>query len=546
MKHKNVIQRIVFVALSALLAVAVLPAVARADTQLPTAVDASYYSLVKNVYMAPTGDGYMRLAYDGNALQAEYYDGGFQLKSKRTIGLELPVWGGFYRANDGSYYLVEGQKNTNGVDGTEVVRIIKYDVNWNRLGSGSIYAKEGWEYEIRYPFDISCVNMTEANGKLFVATGREGYVDPQYGMGHQGMMLISMDESSFSTEIVYGDFGHSFSQYVASHGNDVYIYEESEGSRATTLSRYDAAGTHRGYFDAIKDGIHVLDYGGERTSAWAIATYATADGLVSTQSGLLGIGTSIDQDKYDNGNNEPYNIYVTFTPYGYSDANSTTFRWLTSYKKEDASLGGVKLTQIDSNRYLVTWQTASGSSNILEDVNDPLSGPTLHYVFLDGRGNKVSGEYTARATISDCDPIVVGGKALFTSCNKQGVDFYAIDVNTGSFGKTVYRIAGAKATWSINGGSSLYRVYNPATGEHLYTSDTNETQVMATQWGWVFDFSGNPAFYGADKSSGKPFYRILNREASNYAHLFTGDSNERNHWLATGTWNDEGIAWYVL
>ena len=91
------------------------------------------------------------------------------------LPMELELWGGFYKGEN-AYYIVEGHLNANDVDGTEVVRIIKYDSDWKRLGAGRVLAKNGWEYQIRIPFDYSCVNMDEVNGKLYVITGRQGYV----------------------------------------------------------------------------------------------------------------------------------------------------------------------------------------------------------------------------------------------------------------------------------------------------------------------------------------------------------------------------------
>ena len=90
--------------------------------------------------------------YVDKTVYIEYYDEKLNILSKKSIEPELPMWGGFYAAKE-AYYLVEGQRNSDCKNGTEVVRIIKYDKNWKRVGSGSIYSEEGWDYEIRRPFD---------------------------------------------------------------------------------------------------------------------------------------------------------------------------------------------------------------------------------------------------------------------------------------------------------------------------------------------------------------------------------------------------------
>lgn len=100
--------------------------------------------------------------------------------------------------------------------------------------------------------------------------------------------------------------------------------------------------------------------------------------------------------------------------------------------------------------------------------------------------------------------------------------------------------------WIPSSGTPVWRVYNPTTGDHHYTSDRNEFNVLTGERGWVADFSGDPAFYGATKVSGTPVYRIYDTKAAAFGHLFTKDTNERDTWLGTGTWNDEGIGWYEL
>ena len=94
-------------------------------------------------------------------------------------------------------------------------------------------------------------------------------------------------------------------------------------------------------------------------------------------------------------------------------------------------------------------------------------------------------------------------------------------------------------------GTPVWRVYNPATNDHHYTADKHEAEVLTGERGWVYDFSGNPAFYGSNEAHGTPVYRIYDTTCYHFGQLFTADKHERNVWLSTGHWNDEGIAWYA-
>ena len=67
----------------------------------------------------------------------------------------------------------------------------------------------------------------------------------------------------------------------------------------------------------------------------------------------------------------------------------------------------------------------------------------------------------------------------------------------------------------------MYRLYLPTNGEHLYTSDRNETIVLATKNGWTYEGVG---WYAP--LNGTPVYRLYNSGLRN--HLYTSDLNEGN------------------
>ena len=80
----------------------VLPAhIARAATDiLPTVADNLTISLRSKSELVATSDGYMRVFYDGKKIGIEYYDNNFNIKSKKSLAMELPYWGGFYTGSD--------------------------------------------------------------------------------------------------------------------------------------------------------------------------------------------------------------------------------------------------------------------------------------------------------------------------------------------------------------------------------------------------------------------------------------------------------------
>ncbi len=86
------------------------------------------------------------------------------------------------------------------------------------------------------------------------------------------------------------------------------------------------------------------------------------------------------------------------------------------------------------------------------------------------------------------------------------------------------------------GSVNMYRLYNPNSGEHFYTSSLGErNNLISLGWndegiGWI-----------APRTSDTPVYRLYNQYGGE--HHYTTSIAERNHLISVG-WNDEGIGWY--
>lgn len=84
----------------------------------------------------------------------------------------------------------------------------------------------------------------------------------------------------------------------------------------------------------------------------------------------------------------------------------------------------------------------------------------------------------------------------------------------------------------------MYRLYNPYTGEHFYTSDSLEREGLAEQ-GWT-----NEGFaWRAPGKSDTPVYRLYNSHVSGGDHHYTPSEEERDALVEAG-WTSEGIGWY--
>ena len=402
---------------------------------------------IEEGFLTITDNGYERVYYDYDTsmVRIEMYDAEFNKTGGLSIPMELSYWGGFYSDSDFNF-LVEGEANEDENDDAEVVRVIKYDKNWNRLGAASITRNLSlFGGDVRYPFDSLSVKMAEKDGILYIVTGREGYVDPGEGQGHQGLLMMAVDIQNMTGSVIECDFMHSFAQYIRIVNDDIYLLELSEGWRCTSLKKIETtSGKYNTKF------IHVFDYGGHRTSAWAVPTYAYVNDLEISSENILGLGTSIDQSQYDNYTKDTsFNIYLTVTPLSDFSKDATTVKWLTEYNNDGKSFSGPSMVKINDNRFMIMWGE-SGETDETINAEDVLDRYKVHYVFVDGAGNKISKEFVANAPLSNCHPILSGDKIVYYASNDLTVNFYTIDANTGSFTKKVYPTFNGISTWNLS------------------------------------------------------------------------------------------------
>ncbi|WP_297079333.1 hypothetical protein [uncultured Enterococcus sp.] len=83
--------------------------------------------------------------------------------------------------------------------------------------------------------------------------------------------------------------------------------------------------------------------------------------------------------------------------------------------------------------------------------------------------------------------------------------------------------------------AEMQRLYNPNSGEHFYTKNMVEKNVLIKA-GWLYEGVGWDA-----PDSGQPVYRVYNRNSGD--HHYTMNGNEKNLLVSKG-WSYEGIGWY--
>jgi hypothetical protein len=91
----------------------------------------------------------------------------------------------------------------------------------------------------------------------------------------------------------------------------------------------------------------------------------------------------------------------------------------------------------------------------------------------------------------------------------------------------------------------VYRLYNPYSGDHHFTTSLSEYSSLAGI-GWIQE---GQAFYSIgsrqDVDWTEPVYRLYNRWLKVGSHLFTTNEDEQGYLQDIG-WNFEGVAFYAF
>ncbi|MGG5316138.1 hypothetical protein [Enterococcus sp. AZ072] len=87
-------------------------------------------------------------------------------------------------------------------------------------------------------------------------------------------------------------------------------------------------------------------------------------------------------------------------------------------------------------------------------------------------------------------------------------------------------------------GDPVYRLYNANAGDHHYTLNGNEKDMLV-KTGWHYEGVG----WYSDTNKTIKLYRAYNPNAKAGSHNYTVNGAEQNMLIRNG-WKDEGLAWY--
>ena len=377
---------------------------------------------VKSYLTVCDNGNYMRVqsgAIEGKLL-VEYYSPNFEPLSTKLIDNELPIFGAFYDSGN-NYYVLSGQENPKQNDSLEVFRITKYDKNWNKIKSCGLYGAN-----TTVPFDAGSARMTHSGDHLLVRTCHKMYKSSD-GNNHQANVTIEVDMPSMTItdsytgvmNVDYGYVSHSFNQFIKTDGNHIVALDHGDAHpRSAVLVKYNSDFTtgkfFPSYFDKVSN-IDVVTYP-EYTAGHYNYTGAAIGGFDVSSSSYIVAQSTVDLDYINT--SETRNVYVSAVS---KDLSTNKLNKITSYAEGTASASAPQLVKINNNSFLLLWARDTKVSCVKLNADGTVNG-SIH---------------TFEGSLSDCQPVIKNGRAVWYVYDKNNVTFNSLNLSNLDDIKTV-------------------------------------------------------------------------------------------------------------
>ena len=377
---------------------------------------------VKSYLTVCDNGNYMRVqsgAIEGKLL-VEYYSSDFEPLNTKLIDNELPIFGAFYDSGN-NYYVLSGQENPKQNDSLEVFRITKYDKNWNKIKSCGLYGAN-----TTVPFDAGSARMTHSGDHLLVRTCHEMYKSSD-GNNHQSNVTIEVDMPSMTItdsytgvmNVDYGYVSHSFNQFIKTDGNHIVALDHGDAHpRSAVLVKYNSDFTtgkfFPSYFEQVSN-IDVVTYP-EYTAGHYNYTGAAIGGFDVSSSSYIVAQSTVDLDYINT--SETRNVYVSAVS---KDLSTNKLNKITSYAEGTDSASAPQLVKINNNSFLLLWARDTKVSCVKLNADGTVNG-SIH---------------TFEGSLSDCQPVIKNGRAVWYVYDKNNVTFNSLNLSNLDDIKTV-------------------------------------------------------------------------------------------------------------
>lgn len=375
-----------------------------------------------NSYLYVDDENLIRVENDNGNIIVEKYSAELNRISAQILnGDFLSIWGGFFAGRDFNY-IITGQANNAESDRNEVIRVSKYDKNWNFIANAKVFGAN-----TNTPFDAASLRCAEHNGILYLRTGHKMYRTPD-NLNHQANMTVAintarMTVADISCDISYQSTGyvsHSFNQFIiVDSGRNIVTLDHGDAyPRAAILSRYRNK-SGNGKFTGQTTDIELVNFKG---SIGDNATGASIGGLAETTSHYVTVynydgvgGNPNDYFEVVNGRE----LFIAFTPKNKFSKSATKTVKLT-LPDQNFRMGTPILAPVNlDGGYIFYNETKRSNGHFI---------PTgrIYWAHYDSNCN-VTSSTAIEGKLSDCQPVIYNGKVIWYVTENSAPTFYTFD-----------------------------------------------------------------------------------------------------------------------
>ena len=247
------------------------------------------------------------------------------------------------------------------------------------------------------------------------------------GNNHQANVTIEVDMPSMTItdsytgvmNVDYGYVSHSFNQFIKTDGNHIVALDHGDAHpRSAVLVKYNSDFTtgkfFPSYFEQVSN-IDVVTYP-EYTSGHYNYTGAAIGGFDVSSSSYIVAQSTVDLDYINT--SKTRNVYVSAVS---KDLSTNKLNKITSYAEGTDSASAPQLVKINNNSFLLLWSRDTKVSCVKLNADGTVNG-SIH---------------TFEGSLSDCQPVIKNGRAVWYVYDKNNVTFNSLNLSNLDDIKTV-------------------------------------------------------------------------------------------------------------
>lgn len=365
-----------------------------------------------------------------NKLTVKRYDNSGNLIDTKEIACQGEQFGGFFRGEENNY-IIFGNTNVNNDDGKEVLRIVKYDRNFNELAALSVNGAY-----TAFPFDAGSLRCAEIGQTILVHTSRKRYD------GHQSQLTVAFNEDTMSLlnadnlgEFQRNHVSHDFNEFVMADGNEFITVDHGDAyprsilvSWLRTVDLLPFLGKSYTYYNAKKFGlfsisnkVDILNIPGKtgaNQTGVSIGSTLNTGNKILVGVNQIDYSKAVDFDSFDINGKDVDKRNVILYSLDKNTKNVTENKYTDYSAEKDVTYTAPKMIRLDDTRIMLIWNKINNKSydKFYEYYEYT---PHLQYLIVDENGNKLSEINTIEGMkIADEAPILYNGKVVWSEYKK--------------------------------------------------------------------------------------------------------------------------------